>query len=64
MKIQNNRVILCCGGVKKCPQVRIEDNNVLIEDDYGSEVKMTIEQAEMIKSAIKTLKSDVKPSSS
>jgi len=64
MKIQNNRVILCCGGVKKCPELRIEEDNVVIKDDYGSEVKMTIQQADMIKSAIKTLKNNDKSDAS
>ena len=54
MKMKNGAVILCCGG-KGCPELKIQDNHVIIKDDDGKVVKMTKAQAALIPEAIKKL---------
>lgn len=49
------RVVLCCNG-KACPVLSVnEDNQIVIEDDYGNHIKITKEQAELIPQAITEL---------
>ena len=38
----------CCRGRKCCPLVRIEGDVVFIQDDYGSIVKVTMDQLSAI----------------
>ena len=54
MKVRNNTVVLCCGS-KKCPELKIVDNQVVIKDDDGKTIKISKEQATLIPEAIKAL---------
>lgn len=46
---------LCCGG-KGCPTIKSAENNqVVITDDYGNEIKIKKEEAELIHEALKQL---------
>ena len=53
-KINDNEIVLC-GGKGCCPVLTLSKNSVTIKDDYGSEVKMTKEQALLVSLAIKEL---------
>tara|TARA_A100001011_G_C14285307_1_gene833366 strand:- start:8 stop:205 length:198 start_codon:yes stop_codon:yes gene_type:complete len=56
LKVVNDKVTLCCGRDKSCPQVSFnEDNQVTIVDDYGNEVVMEKDQAKLIDQALKEL---------
>ena len=54
MKVRNNTVVLCCGS-KKCPELKVIDNQVVIKDDSGKTITITKEQAALIPEAIKSL---------
>lgn len=47
-------LLLCCGS-KNCPDVTIKDNKIVIHDDFGGSVQMTVEQALAITSTVKKL---------
>ena len=55
MKKINNNSITLCKGKSCCPILTLNENSVTIKDDYGSEIKMTKEQALLIGTAIKEL---------
>jgi hypothetical protein len=39
----------CCRGRKSaCPQLKIEEDFILIKDDYGQIVRMTLEEFEAV----------------
>lgn len=53
--MEGSKVFMCCGKAG-CPSVEIDqDGLVNISDDFGSSVKMKIEEAELIKSAVEKL---------
>ena len=43
MKVRNNTVVLCCGS-KKCPELKIVDNQVVIKDDDGNQITYKIKE--------------------
>jgi len=44
------RTIVLCGKPRGCcPEISIDENNILITDDYGGEVKFTTEEFELLK---------------
>jgi hypothetical protein len=47
-------VILCCGS-KRCPELKIEDDQVTITDDYGQKINISKEQASLIPQALEML---------
>lgn len=52
----NDSVILCCGGVRKCPELfNLDDGNIKIKDDFGSSVVITKDQAKMIAEAVQLI---------
>ena len=52
LKRDGDSIILCCRR-KKCPKiVKDGSNHVKITDDDGNTVKITVEQAELIGSAL------------
>jgi|SaaInlStandDraft_2_1057019.scaffolds.fasta_scaffold178488_2 hypothetical protein len=55
LKRKGDSILLCCRK-KKCPAIsRHDENHVKITDDDGNTVKITIEQAGLIGSALKHL---------
>lgn len=54
MRILNNdTVVLCCGGNKKCPVVEQQTNGMVkITDDYGHSILVKKEELEMVPSAL------------
>jgi len=55
LRMEGGKVFMCCGKAG-CPSVEIDqDGLVNIADDFGSSVKMKIEEAELIKSAVEKL---------
>jgi hypothetical protein len=55
MKKVNDNSIILCKGKSCCPVLTLNEDLVMIKDDYGSEVKMTKEQALLVSTAIKEL---------
>ena len=41
--------ITLCGKPSCCPTVHVEEENVVLRDDYGGEVKLTQEEFERLK---------------
>lgn len=54
-QISKNSYKLCCRN--GCPTITFENQKVNIKDDFGGEVKMTLEEAEMLTTAISLWKS-------
>ena len=60
-KISENSIILSCGRPNSCcPSVMYFDDvilgkYILIKDDFGGKVKLSIEQADMISEAVRKL---------
>lgn len=55
LKREGESILLCCRR-KKCPKItKHGENHVKITDDDGNNVYITVEQAELIGSALKHL---------
>ena len=54
MKIQNNTAILCCGA-KGCPELKVDNDRVIIKDDDGKVINISKKEADLIPEAIKKL---------
>lgn len=59
MRILNNdMVVLCCGGNKKCPVVEQQANGMVkITDDYGHSILVKKEELELVPDALAHFKS-------
>jgi len=56
-----HKVTLCCRASCPSAEINTEDFSVVITDDYGGKVRMTIEELEMLAQEIeKTLVSSLK----
>ena len=56
-RIRNDAIFLCCGKAR-CPSVQKDkEGMIVIKDDFGGEIKMPKEQADMIKGALEILDS-------
>ena len=53
-KVNNNSIVLC-KAKSCCPILTLNEDSVIIKDDYGNTIKMTKEQALLVSSAIKEL---------
>ena len=51
-KNKDGAIVLCCGG-KGCPTLKVEKENVIITDDYGNAIKISVKEAELIQTALK-----------
>jgi hypothetical protein len=55
LRREENKIVLCCNG-KACPQLSVDSTgNVVIEDDFGQQITITKEQANLIPEAIQEL---------
>lgn len=53
LKIENNRITLCCGS-KKCPVLsKNKEGMIEITDDFGGKITISKEQAKLIDPALK-----------
>ncbi len=50
-KNNDGAIVLCCGG-KGCPTLKVEDKKVTITDDFGGKIKMSVEEAKLIQTAL------------
>lgn len=50
-KISETEVKLCCGG--NCPQVSLENEVIVIRDDFGGQVKLSKAEALEVSEATK-----------
>lgn len=57
--IEPNRVRLC-GKKRCCPEIKKQDNNFIITDDYNGKVTLTEEEFLMLREAVEHFKSDSK----
>ena len=48
-----NEIKLCPCNSSGCPEIKLEGDTVIITDDFGGEVKMTLEEAKLINDAIR-----------
>ena len=55
IRIQSQTATLCCGK-KNCPTLRLEDDEIILIDDYGGHVRIKQEQAFLIGDAIEALR--------
>jgi len=55
LKKENNQVTLCCGRKGSCPTIEKINSDIIIRDDYGSSVKMSKHQADLIQQALELL---------
>lgn len=57
MQKQNNKnqkiVTLICDDCHCCPELIVEQDKVLIKDDFGGKVKLTSQQFKLLKDKIK-----------
>lgn len=49
--LSENKVSICCSA--NCPEVSFEEGFIKIVDDFGGEIKVTVEQAEFLTEAAK-----------
>lgn len=53
LRVEQDRVILCCGG-KKCPKLsKNKEGMIEIVDDFGGKITIKEEQAALIEPALK-----------
>lgn len=53
LRVEQDRVILCCGG-KKCPKLsKNKEGMIEILDDFGGKITIKEEQAALIEPALK-----------
>lgn len=50
----SDKIKLCCGG-RGCPTIEKQDENVVITDDDGNKVTITLEEAKLIPGALDQL---------
>jgi hypothetical protein len=56
LRVEQDKVILCCGG-KKCPKLsRNKEGMIEIEDDFGGKITIKEEQAKLITPALEESK--------
>lgn len=60
MKILSKNSIQLCKGNGCCPIIELNNNKVNIKDDFGGQINIDLEQAELIESALKLLKTNIK----
>ncbi len=52
LKVEQDKVILCCGG-KKCPKLsKNQEGMIEITDDFGGKITIKEEQAALIQPAL------------
>lgn len=47
-----NKIIYFCGGRRCCPSIQFEEDKVVLKDDFGGEVKYTIEELENLRKVL------------
>lgn len=55
--LSKNAIQLCCKA-GSCPIITLNDSKIKIFDDFGREVEIKLEEAEMIADALKVLKNN------
>jgi len=64
LRIEGNKVFMCCGKAG-CPSVEYNDEGLVeISDDHGNKVKMEESQARLIAQAVKELSDQNSPQDS
>ena len=58
MKILGDNSILLCCGKANCPVIKRDGENITITDDYGSSVKMSLDQAGELIPAVRLLNNE------